>query len=148
MRILCLIAAFTLPVLGACSQEPETSPDVATDPGVAAPMAADTSAQDAGPAPEFYSYDGWIGRWIGVEGMYLNIQPTGDGTYQLEMQAGTDADSRGTYVGTPVAAGIRFEREGERFTLNASDGAATGLKWLDGKQDCLTVRQGEGYCRD
>ena len=30
----------------------------------------------------------------------------------------------------------------------ATDGDATGMKWLAGKARCLTVRVGEGYCRD
>ena len=29
-----------------------------------------------------------------------------------------------------------------------TDGDATGLKYLAGKKDCLTVEPGEGYCRD
>ena len=50
--------------------------------------------------------DGWIGRWQGPEGTYLEV-------------AGADG---------------KFE--------------ITGMKWLAGKTDCLTVRLGEGYCRD
>ena len=33
-------------------------------------------------------------------------------------------------------------------TITATDGEATGMKWLLDKQNCLTVRSGEGYCRD
>lgn len=140
MKSVLPFAAAAFALLAACSQEPAASPDAA------APMAQDTSGPDGGPAPTFYSADGLIGRWTGVEGMYLDIQPTGDGNYTLEMQS--DLDTKGTYIGTPGAEGISFERQGERFTLVASDGAATGLKWLEGKEDCLTVQPGEGYCRD
>ena len=49
-----------------------------------------------------------------------------------------------------VAAGdtITFDRNGIREKLRPTDGAATGLKYLAGKTDCLTVKPGEGYCRD
>lgn len=41
-----------------------------------------------------------------------------------------------------------FERGGETLRLTAGDGDATGLRYLFGKQDCLIVAEGEGYCRD
>jgi len=137
------IAAAALVALGlaACSA------DVASDSATSAPMASEApEAVQEGPLPEFYSYDGWIGRWTGVEGMYLDVQTAGDGTYNLEMQ--WDLDHSGTFTGVGTAGGITFERDGETLTLDDTDGAATGLKHLDGKQDCLTVRAGEGYCRD
>ena len=142
MKFAFALAAIPFALLGACSQEPADSPQAE----IAEPEALDTSGPGGGPQPTFYSADGLIGLWTGVEGMFLDIRPTGDGTYQLEMQS--DLDTRGTYVGTPGAEGISFERGGEQFTLVGGDGAATGLKWLDGKEDCLIVRAGEGYCRD
>ncbi len=87
----------------------------------------------------------WAGRWIGVEGMYLNVTPTGENTASLEMQY--DLDNKGTYPATVTAEGLRFTRGGEEMLLRPSDGDATGLKWLAGKKDCLTVKSGEGYCR-
>jgi hypothetical protein len=33
-------------------------------------------------------------------------------------------------------------------TLEARNGDETGMKWLAGKTDCLTVKPGEGYCLD
>jgi hypothetical protein len=32
--------------------------------------------------------------------------------------------------------------------IRATNGNGTGMKWLVGKADCLTVRVGEGYCKD
>ena len=86
------------------------------------------------------------GRWVGVEGMYLDIAPAGPGAYTLAMQY--DLDHKGNYTGHADGDGIAFERDGKRLTLAPSDGAATGLKYLAGKKDCLTVAPGEGYCRD
>jgi len=43
---------------------------------------------------------------------------------------------------------LRFERDGTAEVLRATRGADTGMKWLADKSNCLTVRAGEGYCRD
>ncbi|MGW8189805.1 hypothetical protein [Sphingomonas hankookensis] len=88
----------------------------------------------------------YLGRWIGVEGMYLNVTEPAQGEVKLEMQY--DLDNKGTYTGTITPEGIRFQRGGETLLLRPSDGDATGLKWLAGKKDCLTVKPSEGYCRD
>ncbi len=37
---------------------------------------------------------------------------------------------------------------GPEGTIRATSGAETGMKWLSDKLDCLTIRPGEGYCRD
>lgn len=91
----------------------------------------------------------WVGRWTGVEGMYLDIQPDparGEGTYLLEMQY--SLDDQGVFDGDATTSGIRFTRPDGTFLLTPTDGDATGLRNLFGKQDCLTVTAGEGYCRD
>jgi hypothetical protein len=91
--------------------------------------------------------DDWVGRWIGVEGTYLAIaKAAGTGKYTLEMQY--TLDDKGTFDGTSTADGIAFTRPDGAKTLRATDGGATGLKYLEGKKDCLTVASGEGYCRD
>ena len=40
------------------------------------------------------------------------------------------------------------ERDGVVESPYATNGADTGMRWLADKSDCLTVRPGEGYCRD
>ena len=87
------------------------------------------------------------GRWTGVEGMYLAVTPKAQtGQYTLEMQY--DLDHKVTVDGRDApGGGIAFTRDGEELVLRPSDGAATGLKYLAEKTDCLTVAQGEGYCR-
>lgn len=91
--------------------------------------------------------DGWVGRWRGVEGLNLVIaKGEAPGTYSLDMQY--SLDDKGVFVGTATAAGIAFTRPDGAQVLRPTDGDATGLKWLAGKKDCLTVKQGEGYCRD
>jgi hypothetical protein len=91
----------------------------------------------------------WIGRWKGVEGLMLTIAADPakrPGHYRL-----TDRytlDDEGVFDGVAKGATIVFTRPDGRQVLRATDGAATGLKYLAKKTDCLTVKPGEGYCRD
>ena len=89
----------------------------------------------------------YTGRWIGVEGMVLDIAHAGaPGHYDLTMQ--WDLDHKGNFDGTANGRTITFIRNDIPETLRPTDGDATGLKYLAGKTDCLTVKPGEGYCRD
>lgn len=86
----------------------------------------------------------WQGRWQGVEGTYLELQARGD-DYQIIIQ---DLDVARTFPATVTAQGLRFERDGQVKQIQAATGAATGMKWLSDKKDCLMIRAGEGFCRD
>lgn len=86
-----------------------------------------------------------VGRWLGVEGTYLNVTRRSSGGVDLEMQH--DLDDKRTYQGSVTAEGLRFLRNGVAETAVATDGDATGLKHLAGRKDRLTVKPGEGYCR-
>lgn len=95
--------------------------------------------------------DQWVGRWTGVEGLFLEISKddsAGPGHYLLHMRYGLDADQIGTFEGQATAEGISFNRGDGPQLLRAGDGEATGMKWLLEKEDCLVVKTGEGYCRD
>lgn len=145
-------AIVTLALLAACQQTSpaddadttvvEAGEPVAPEPA-ADPAAAEPTTEESVVGRRFAS---WAGRWTGVEGMFLDVTPLGEGRYQLEMQS--DLDTRGTYEGREDERAIRFERGGEALTLRRATGDETGLKWLAGKQDCLMVGEGEGYCRD
>lgn len=93
--------------------------------------------------------DAWVGKWTGVEGLYLTIEK-GDrpGLYRITNKWGLDEDMDGTYRAFATSEGIAFRRPDRRVHLEAGNGAASGLKWLEGKRDCLIVAPGEGYCRD
>lgn len=88
--------------------------------------------------------DAWLGRWHGPEGTYLRLAG-GGGRYDVTVR---DLDGARRFRGIATGNVIRFERDGVQETIRASDGEATGMKWLRGKSDCLSVRPGEGYCRD
>ena len=88
--------------------------------------------------------DGWIGQWNGPEGTFLRLDG-GDGTYAITIQ---DLDGPRNYTGTAVDGRIEFERNGVKESIHASNGTETGMKWLAEKSDCLTIRPGEGFCRD
>ena len=51
-------------------------------------------------------------------------------------------------IGKSAGDTITFTRPDGDQILHATNGMATGLKYLATKKDCLTVKPGEGYCRD
>ena len=129
--------------LAACGRP---APDVAngntaaTSAGATEPVVENRA--DATPArPTSY----YAGRWIGVEGMFLQVTPMPAGGVELAMQS--DLDHAGVYRGKVTAEGLRFTRDGVIEIARPTDGDATGLKWLADKKECLTVKTGEGYCR-
>lgn len=107
--------------------------------GEQAASTAASSTNAASPAT-----DRWAGQWNGPEGTFLRLTGS-QGRYDITIQ---DLDGPRQYTGQSEGDHVKFERQGKTETLRATDGRATGMKWLDGKQDCLTVRAGEGYCRD
>ena len=156
MRGTIIVAAL---VLSACGADERRSEGAATQAEIensaATPLPAPVPPRAPSPTPTptpsatattTLGANHYLGRWIGVEGMYLNVTDPAQGEVRLEMQY--DLDNKGSYTGTITPEGIRFERSGETLLLRPSDGDATGLKWLAGKKDCLTVKPGEGYCRD
>jgi hypothetical protein len=100
------------------------------------------AAEPAAPPPPSWRH--WIGQWAGPEGTSLTVAHVGE-VYTISIR---DLDRSTTYQAHAVAEGLRFERRGQEETLRATDGAGTGMKWLAERQDCLTVRSGEGFCRD
>ena len=151
-----MTAMALLAALGACGTvEPTDSiPNATVDTRVIDALANETPASmnvgdEMITAVEPVDPAQWVGRWTGVEGLYLDIQPDparGNGAFMLEMQY--TLDDTGTFPGDAVANGIRFTRPDGTFLLTATDGEATGLRYLLDKQECLTVTTGEGYCRD
>jgi len=90
--------------------------------------------------------DAWIGKWMGAEGLVLSIQPAGEpGRYVLSV---TLLDGTKSYDGAADGDVIRFTRDGRPESVRAATGDETGLKWLAGKQNCLMIKQGEGFCRE
>ncbi|QHE83500.1 hypothetical protein [Hydrogenophaga sp. BPS33] len=112
----------------------------AGSPPTAAPP-AETALPTPPPAP---ATDQWVGKWNGPEGTYLEILG-GQGHYDVTVR---NLDGPRTFAGAGQNNTIVFERDGQQETLRATDGPQTGMKWLAEKKNCLTVRAGEGYCKD
>lgn len=137
-------------LLAACARGEDAHPignEAVADNGAAA---ANELSEDAEPAANAAApallTDAWIGKWIGVEGLVLDIQPAGErGHYVLSV---TLLDGTKSYEGTAEGDMIRFIRDGRPESIRAATGDQTGLKWLAGKQNCLMIQQGEGFCRD
>ena len=88
--------------------------------------------------------DKWLGQWNGPEGTFLRLTG-GTGKYEITIQ---NLDGPRKFQGSAVDDQIQFERNGVKESIRATNGAGTGMKWLSDKSNCLTVRPGEGYCRD
>jgi hypothetical protein len=148
-KLACLLAAPL--ALAACAQSaPDPSPS-ATPSERVGPVAeprgepAAVPVNDATPTGAAAAEKRYIGRWIGVEGMFLDVAPRSGGGVTMAMQ--WDLDHRGTFQGSVTAEGLRFMRNGVAEVAVPGTGDQTGLKWLAGKKDCLIVKSGEGYCR-
>lgn len=113
----------------------ESAPSPATTPIVASP---------AMPGPPTKIPDAWVGKWIGPEGTFLELARTGTG-YAVTIQS---LDGLARFDGNWAGDRIAFSRGGQAESIHASNGAETGMKWLADKKDCLTVKTGEGFCRD
>jgi hypothetical protein len=103
-------------------------------------------SRSAGDAAERASpiADGWLGRWDGPEGTFLLLERA-DGGYDVTIR---NLDGPRTFRGHAVRDQVQFERDGMTEVMRSTDGAATGMKWLSDKSSCLTIRYGEGFCRD
>lgn len=116
-----------------------TAADVAAEPTAPAPAASSGEADPSATGP-----DAWLGKWTGPEGTSLTIEAKDEG-YQLTIR---DLDGLRFFGGKRDGDAISFERDGKSETIHATDGKATGMKWLADKKNCLTVHASEGYCRD
>lgn len=96
------------------------------------------------PATTTYPTNQWAGQWNGPEGTFLLIVGS-NGQYDLTIQ---NLDGPTSYTGIGIENEIKFERAGIKETIRATNGVETGMKWLSEKSNCLTIRSGEGYCKD
>jgi len=89
----------------------------------------------------------WTGKWTGVEGLALDIAP-GD-TPDTRLLRVASMDGTREFTGRVNDNNtISFDRDGMTAIVRHGSGAATGLKWLADKENCLIIATGEGFCRD
>ena len=120
----------------ACQKQSQESP--------APPPASASPSQGEQAEPQHSDLDRWIGRWTGPEGTYLSIAKSTEG-YTVEI---ADLDGPRSYSARAAGDHLEFERNGKTEAVRATNGQQTGMKWLQEKSDCLTVKPGEGFCRD
>ena len=110
------ILVTSLMLLAACGQQGAVTP-------------TETGEQDvqATVKPE-HIHTQWAGKWVGVEGMFVDITLLESGKYNLVMQSDLDT------FGTDGETGIDFTRNDQVFTLKNAAGDDTGLRNLFGKK--------------
>lgn len=108
------------------------------------PAPASTASQPSGGSSRT-ALDQWPGTWTGPEGTYLKLVAEANGKYEVVIR---NLDGERSFAGAGSGDRISFERDGKQEEIRGTDGNATGMKWLAGKTTCLTVRAGEGYCRE
>ncbi|UDF05189.1 hypothetical protein [Asticcacaulis sp. AND118] len=128
-----------IPVLAliACSPKSEAPP----------PTEAETSASSSASISASKAADvaaGYVGRWTGPEATSLEIVAR-QHDYEVTV-SGTQTP--GVFTGTVNGDALQIERNGEVQLIRHTTGARTGVKFLADKNDCVSVGQGEGYCRD
>lgn len=150
MRMMPLLVVGAL-TLAACGKQPAETNVEALANGAAMDIEevpaneAPSNAADL-PSETAASTDAWVGKWTGPEGLVLDIAKTATpGRYDIRISL---LDGSGSYTGTADGDVIRFERGGVPETIRKATGEQTGLKWLAGKQNCLMIKQAEGFCRD
>lgn len=111
---------------------------------VALAACSERSSDSAPPVASAPAADQWLGKWTGPEGTFLLLEG-GHGKYDVTVQ---NLDGPRKFEGKAIGGGVEFERDGVKEDIRATNGADTGMKWLADKKNCLTVRTGEGYCRD
>lgn len=89
--------------------------------------------------------DAWAGRWVGPEGLVMEITAQAGGRYRVMNQY--TLEEGGVFAGRVEGGAIVIGRGGKTVRIRKGTGDETGMKWLAGKADCLVVGPGEGYCR-
>lgn len=131
-------------LLTACkAPAPPAPPAAAVVPDVPA-ASTPTEPKEAPAASAPVAAMSWVGKWIGPEGTFLELAEKA-GAYEVTIQS---LDGPATYDAVAVADRLEFQRNGTLETIHATGGADTGMKWLLDKKDCLTIKAGEGFCRD
>lgn len=130
-------------VLAGCERRAPEPP--ARSVSASAPLVPEPPAAPASTVPAPSALHGWLGRWTGVEGTYLQLVALPDAKIQVIVK---NLDGERSFEGVSGEQQIVFERDGVQEKIVATDGKATGMKWLADKTRCLTIKPGEGYCRE
>ena len=136
--VVLFLSACKAPAPPQASSAPE-APAAPTADVVAGPTAAPAPPQALVPVAGT-----WVGKWNGPEGTFLELAEDG-AAYKLTIQS---LDGPATFEAVAIEDRVEFRRDGNLETIRATSGAETGMKWLLDKKDCLTIKTGEGFCRD
>jgi glucose/arabinose dehydrogenase len=85
----------------------------------------------------------WQGSWDAPDGHFIRITRLDQG-YEVVIK---DAGGAQSFHGDDDGDVLKFERNGVTDTIRTSDGKGTGVAGLEGRNTCLVIRPGEGFCR-
>ena len=136
LTFFCII--FTV-AMAACGKQEVPAPESPSPPARA--VQAPQPSAPASTAMAASVVQGWQGTWFGPEGMSLTLVAKENAKYEVTI------DETQTFEGVAGPDYIAFERDGVQERIKATDGEATGMKWLADESNCLTIKEGEGYCR-
>jgi hypothetical protein len=135
-----VVLLFTaLSLLLGCKQASQSDPSHGHNSDVVPAKQSVPTSSSAAPIS-----DQWVGKWIGPEGTYLQLDGV-NGAYKITLK---DLDTERYYTGAAIDNRIVFTRNDVEESIRATNGVETGMKWLADKANCLTIRSGEGFCRD
>lgn len=140
--------------MAACKPAPvdETAASNAPANATADAVVNDMTAQENGAAGNLAGAEataGWSGRWLGPEGLFLDIAPAKDkAPVAFDLRLKDTLDREESYIATLKDGALMFTRDGKVEQIRPGAGPETGFKYLADKQDCLIIQPGkEGYCR-
>ena len=139
-----VIALLACAVAACGEQKPGVPVAQPAAPASSASASASASAVAVAVAPAPGVVQQWMGTWIGQEGMVLTLTARQDTKVDVLI---VDLDGERRFEGVAGLDHIQFERDGIQERIKATNGEATGMKWLADESNCLTIKEGEGFCR-
>lgn len=93
--------------------------------------------------------DSLLGRWMGVEGSFVDIIPKQDDyvvtlAYWDPVLQSMQYERHEAYAS---AAGISYKKNKVEHSIALTDGNGSGMKWLENAKLCIKITPGDGYCK-
>jgi hypothetical protein len=94
--------------------------------------------------------DHFLGRWMGVEGNFIDIIPSKN-RYKVMVVNYNNPEDNGRfteYAGTVLGDELQITIGKSKKLISFTDGPGSGMKYLVDKNNCIKIQDDDGYCRD